>query len=126
MDDGYEVWNALDPNQATDANQDPDGDGLKNLDEYHIGSMAFINDSDGDGFWDNVEFTRDTDATDSTDFPIRSVGADVDANGTVNAVDVQLVVNGALGMTTSVPTNVDNTGGVNALDVQQVINAAVR
>jgi len=54
--------------------------------------------------------------------------ADINRDGNVNAVDVQLVINAALGL----PINpfddnadVNNSGGVNAVDVQLVINAAL-
>jgi len=125
MDDEYEVWNGLDPVDASDALIDWDGDTLSNVEEYTAGTMPFSEDTDGDGFWDNIESARGTDPSDAENMPVRSVAADVDANGSVNAVDIQMVINGALGMTVQVPVNVDNTGGVNALDVQLVINAAV-
>lgn len=126
LDDAYEVWHGLNPSKASDATEDPDGDSLINLDEYELGSHPFDVDTDGDGFWDHIEFERGTDPAAAHSRPVRSAAADVDANGRVDAVDVQLVVNGALGMSAPVPVNVDNAGGVNALDVQQVINAAVR
>jgi hypothetical protein len=125
MDDEYEVWNGLDPINASDARVDVDGDTLSNVDEYTVGSMPFSVDSDGDGFWDNIESQRGTNPSDDNDKPLRAIAADVDVDGSVNAIDVQMVINGALGMTVQVPVNVDNAGGVNALDVQQVINAAV-
>ena len=50
---------------------------------------------------------------------------DIDGDGRINAVDVQLVINRALGL--SVPQNcdVDGDGKVNAVDVQLVINGAL-
>jgi len=52
---------------------------------------------------------------------------DVNADGSVNAVDVQLVINGALGLTPASGVNTDITGDgqSNAVDVQLVINAAL-
>jgi hypothetical protein len=51
--------------------------------------------------------------------------ADVDHSGDVDAVDVQLVINAALGIATGMPCDVDRSGEVNAVDVQFVINAAL-
>lgn len=48
---------------------------------------------------------------------------DVDGNGTLDAIDVQLVVNAALGLTTLPACDVDRSGTVDAIDVQAVINA---
>jgi len=52
--------------------------------------------------------------------------ADINGDGALNAVDVQLVINGALGVDIA-PYNPDITGdgAVNAVDVQLVINAAL-
>jgi hypothetical protein len=52
--------------------------------------------------------------------------ADINQDGVVNAVDVQLVINAALGLSI-VPYNADinGDGTVNAVDVQLVINAAL-
>jgi len=51
--------------------------------------------------------------------------SDIDANGAVNAVDVQLVINGALSLETDFDTDVNRDGVTNAVDVQLVINAAL-
>ncbi|MBI4557010.1 MAG: PD40 domain-containing protein [Candidatus Hydrogenedentes bacterium] len=53
------------------------------------------------------------------------IDADVDASGNVDAVDVQLVINAALGLATEGQTDVNRDGTVNAVDVQRVINAAL-
>ena len=50
---------------------------------------------------------------------------DVDGNGFVNAIDVQLVINAALGSDGAYDCDVDGNGFVDALDVQLVINAAL-
>jgi hypothetical protein len=47
---------------------------------------------------------------------------DVDGDGRMSAVDVQLVVNGALGLPVPPEADVDG-GGITATDVQTVINA---
>jgi len=55
-----------------------------------------------------------------------TVAADITASGEVNAVDVQLVINAALGLDTDgLVTDIDGDGVVNAVDVQLVINAAL-
>jgi PKD repeat protein len=51
--------------------------------------------------------------------------SDVDGNGTVNAVDVQLVINEALDLFTGYDCDINEDGDVNAIDVQLVINAAL-
>ncbi len=51
--------------------------------------------------------------------------ADINGDGIVNAVDVQLVINAALGIDTGYNCDVDSDGVVNAVDVQLVINAAL-
>lgn len=54
------------------------------------------------------------------------VPGDVDGNGDVNAVDVQLVVNAALELDIGgLDADIDNNGDVNAIDVQLVVNAAL-
>ncbi len=55
------------------------------------------------------------------------VFADVNNDGVVNAIDIQLVINAALGIPINPEYNADvnNDGAVNALDVQLVINAAL-
>ncbi len=57
---------------------------------------------------------------------IAAVSGDVDESGQVNAVDVQLVINAALGIDIG-PYNADinGDGAVNAVDVQLVINIAL-
>ncbi|MBI5093032.1 MAG: hypothetical protein HZB26_11415 [Candidatus Hydrogenedentes bacterium] len=50
---------------------------------------------------------------------------DIDGSGDVNAVDVQLVINKALGYSISGDADVNRSGGVDAVDIQLVINAAL-
>ena len=50
---------------------------------------------------------------------------DINEDGAVNATDVQLVINGALGIAGDYPTDVTGDGLTNAADVQMVINAAL-
>ncbi len=53
------------------------------------------------------------------------VAGDVNASGEVNALDVQLVINAALGLTVQYDCDIDISSEVNAVDVQLVINAAL-
>ncbi len=51
--------------------------------------------------------------------------ADLNSDGQFNAVDIQLVINGALGLDVTTPTDVNGDGNTDAVDVQLVINAAL-
>ncbi|MBI4556199.1 MAG: PKD domain-containing protein [Candidatus Hydrogenedentes bacterium] len=53
------------------------------------------------------------------------VAGDVDQTQQVDAVDVQLVINSALGLGVQAGTNIDYSASVDAVDVQLVINAAL-
>jgi len=53
------------------------------------------------------------------------INGDVNGDGDVNALDVQLVINEALGIDTGYDCDLNGDGSVNALDVQLVINAAL-
>ena len=57
----YEVAHGLDPDDATDARLDRDGDGLANLDEFRRGTSPSTWDSDGDGVDDGQEVIRGND-----------------------------------------------------------------
>jgi PKD repeat protein len=53
------------------------------------------------------------------------IPGDVDHNGKVNAVDVQLVINAALNIKVPFNCDINGNGKVDAVDVQLVINAAL-
>lgn len=53
--DWWEKRYALDPLDAADAGEDPDGDGLSNLAEFEKGTLPREADTDGDGLADGVE-----------------------------------------------------------------------
>lgn len=125
IDDAWEVVNGLDPLNIADAAEDIDGDRLDNLNEFLAGSSPFDADTDLDGFFDGLEVERGSDATASDSVPERSEATDLNADGTTNAADIQLVINAALGEQTEAPGDVDNVGGVNALDIQLVIASAL-
>ncbi len=75
MDDNWEIDNGLDPTK-NDANEDNDGDGLTNLEEYRLiykyGESTNPNDpdTDGDGFTDGEEENiYGTNPVDAYDYP---------------------------------------------------------
>ncbi len=101
---------------------DTDGDGLSDADETNVyGTDPQMADSDLDGVNDDVELAYGTDPLVS-DIPNAS---DVNRDGSVNATDVQLVINVALGIDTGLSCDINSDGATNATDVQLVINAAL-
>jgi len=111
-------------------NADTDGDALRDGNEVNdYGTNPTLRDTDGDEFWDNVEIDTGTNPLIPNDHPEHSgVPRDVNCDGTVNALDVQLVINSALRIDIPYPAsfsdlNVDTL--CNAVDVQLVINAAL-
>jgi hypothetical protein len=55
---------------------------------------------------------------------IRAASCDINADGTTNVADVQLIINEALGVVAAVH-DLNGDGVVNVADVQKVINAAL-
>jgi len=53
------------------------------------------------------------------------VDAAVDNSGSVDAVDVQMVVNAALGVPSDVKADLNRDGGTDAVDIQIVVNSAL-
>jgi hypothetical protein len=64
MPDGWEYFYGLDPRNAGDKYQDPDGDGLVNLGEFNLGSNPRLADTDADGLQDGQEALFGTDPQD--------------------------------------------------------------
>ena len=50
MPNAWETKYGLDPNESSDAGQDPDVDGLTNMEEYLLGTEPDNFDTDADGF----------------------------------------------------------------------------
>ncbi|MCD6384011.1 MAG: Ig-like domain-containing protein, partial [Thermoplasmata archaeon] len=64
-----ERYDFLDPFNPSDASQDPDGDGLTNLEEYLNRTRPDLSDTDGDGYSDKVEVEKGTDPNDKNSYP---------------------------------------------------------
>jgi hypothetical protein len=129
MHDGIPDWwklqYGLDPLDPDLADKDLDGDGLTVYEEYYHGTDPLNRDTDGDGWWDGIEVARGSDPLSGDSTPQRLNRADVNADGRVDAADVQAVINAALGMTLPFPVDVSQSGHVNALDIQLTINRAL-
>jgi hypothetical protein len=70
--DTWEINNSLSFVNADDAQEDSDGDGLTNLQEYNNGTNStnpHNPDSDGDGYNDGDEVTAGTNPNDENDYP---------------------------------------------------------
>ncbi|MDX1507019.1 MAG: S8 family serine peptidase [Woeseiaceae bacterium] len=65
LDDGWEILHGFDPLAGGEQNQDTDGDGLTNVEEFLAGTNPNASDSDEDGLDDFVEINvHGTDPTD--------------------------------------------------------------
>lgn len=69
MPDAWETLYGLDPDDASDAATDSDGDGLNNLEEYQYKIDPTAADSDGDGYSDGVEISYGSDPLDTSSCP---------------------------------------------------------
>ncbi|MFC1780447.1 carboxypeptidase regulatory-like domain-containing protein [Patescibacteria group bacterium] len=67
MTDECEIENGLDPNDPSDALEDPDGDGLTNLEECNLGTDPNNDDTDDDGIPDGWEVDNGLDPLDPDD-----------------------------------------------------------
>ncbi len=125
LPDGWEVACQLDPTSAVGddgADGDPDADRLNNAGEYAQGTHPQIADTDGGGELDGPETFAGRNPLDrNDDWPY-----DVNYDGNVDALDVQLTINGALRLPVPFLTDVTGDNATDALDVQLVINAALR
>ena len=70
MPDYWETQHGLAPLDSGDADDDPDGDGLTNLEEFLNATDPNDADSDDDGHDDNEEVRAGTDPNDPADFPV--------------------------------------------------------
>jgi hypothetical protein len=75
MLDYFEIQHGLNPNDPSDADLDPDNDGLTNLEEFNMQKIygkstdPNLADTDGDGFTDKEEVDKGTSPVDPADFP---------------------------------------------------------
>ncbi|MEI2672160.1 MAG: thrombospondin type 3 repeat-containing protein [Marmoricola sp.] len=70
LSNDWESQYQLNPMSAADALDNPDDDGLSNLDEYHYGTNPKMADTDGDGYSDGVEIDAGTDPLRADKHPI--------------------------------------------------------
>jgi len=70
MNDQWERTFFLDPEDPEDAKEDPDGDGLTNLEEWKNGTNPYDPDSDDDGYSDGYEVRHGTDPTSASSRPL--------------------------------------------------------
>lgn len=81
MPDDWEIANGLDPNDPSDATEDPDGDGLNNLDEFLNDTDPNDWDTDGDGVSDLNEVICGSDPNDANSLPPKTLVNDFDGDG---------------------------------------------
>jgi len=120
----------LDDNEETSLGTDPwladsDGDGLGDGDEVFIyGTDPMAVDSDGDGVEDGTEIDDGTDPMDETELRER---CDVNRDGLLDAVDIQMTIVQSLLDATDIPGDCDVDGDeyVGAIDIQLVVNAVL-
>jgi hypothetical protein len=81
--DDWKIAHGFDPNDPSVAGQDPDGDGLTNLQEFQLGTDPRNPDTDGDGVSDGEEVKRGT----------NPLNADTDGDGLTDADEIRLGTN---------------------------------
>ena len=101
---------------------DSDGDGLSDAEETgELGTDPDLRDTDDDSLNDDVE----TAYGGNPNVVELARTSDINADGAINAVDVQLIINGALVLPLVGNADVDRNGEVDATDVQTVILIAL-
>jgi hypothetical protein len=72
MPNDWELEFGLDPYEPVDKDDDPDGDGLTNYQEYIYDTEPFKSDTDGDKHTDGEEVEKGTDPNNPDDYPGKS------------------------------------------------------
>ncbi len=105
LPDAYEIANGLNPYDPNDGSQDPDHDGLTNLQEFQLGTNPTVADTDGDGLNDGDEvrmgtnpLVADTDGDGLSDgdevrLGTNPLNADTDGDGIPDGIEVKLGLN---------------------------------
>ena len=101
----FELANDMNPNDPSDAAQDPDGDGLTSLEEFNLGTDPFLADTDGDRLGDSAEVAQGTNPTDP----------DSDMDGLVDGDEITLG---------SDPLNADSDGDGFSDDVEVTLSGS--
>lgn len=113
---------------------DPDTAGVQNpFDEGNAdstgnnGSLSPDGIPDGENDFDNDGITNAAELLNGTSPVVVTRGKeDISGDGSTDAVDIQLVINGSLGIgEPGMPTDVDGDGDTDAVDIQLVINATL-
>src|SRR5205823_5114250 len=84
MPDDYELAKGFDPNNPADAQMDADGDGLKNIDEFRLGTNPRVADTDGDGILDGEEVVFGADG-----YITNPLLADTDGDGINDGLEIR-------------------------------------
>jgi len=114
MTDAWEITQGLNAQDASDAAQDADNDGLSNLEEFIAGADPHNADSDGDGMPDGWEVDHGLDPNDATDANEDADGDGIsnldeylnasDTTAPVISLTAEITID-ATGVLTAVPTN---------------------
>ena len=91
MPDDYEALNSLNAASAADAFVDSDGDGLTNLQEFNLGSLANNSDTDGDGVLDSEDSAPTDAAVGENLAPVIELLAPIMVEASGETTDIALV-----------------------------------
>jgi len=111
--DGLPTWyerlypGCLNPNDASDADADCDGDGLTNLEEFRAGTSPINPDTDGDGLTDGEELHRTVNGLPAPTNPLRR---DTDQDGLPDNVETGTGIYVSPSDTGTDPLKVDTDG----------------